>query len=396
MGTLIQLLGLVVVFGTVGGPAGAEQKIKDFDAPRFGAAKATLLDRGGEPSNRAAAMRELVRRDAAAARAVIAGVLGDESFEVRRQAAEWLSAMGDQRGLDWQAKCLRSRECAEVRHHAARLLGNAKDRSHVPVIRAEVTRIFESGIRGPMWRGGATDRAVLKYGAIALARIGVPEDRELVLDVVGARPNNDPDFLEALGYIDDPRALDLLWSAYRGLVRRPTCGDPGLGVPALLPLSRLRDENAIRILKDILLGVGTPDEPARKSGRPLLCADRAQAFRELRPRDGQNFAETVFEVIARQPEGPGTFEGWNALGVMHPQGFGQRILKLAVSRPRWQHVSHHMLNTVVLAVDPDLHDEFWAAYDDVATIPAQLGMRTQIREGLGYLLFSGTGYWTGD
>jgi hypothetical protein len=55
-----------------------------------------------------------------------------------------------------------------------------------------------------------------------------------------------------------------------------------------------------------------------------------------------------------------------------------------------------MLNTVVLALDPDLHDEFWQSYGNVEVVPLQLGMRTQVKEGLGYLLFSGTGKWTGD
>jgi hypothetical protein len=82
---------------------------------------------------------------------------------------------------------------------------------------------------------------------------------------------------------------------------------------------------------------------------------------------------------------------------MRPAGFGQRVLKLAMTRrPHWRLVSRQMLNKVVLAIDPELHDEFWASYDDLQVVTPQLGMRTQIKEGLGYLLFSGTGDWTGD
>jgi hypothetical protein len=56
-----------------------------------------------------------------------------------------------------------------------------------------------------------------------------------------------------------------------------------------------------------------------------------------------------------------------------------------------------MLNKVVLAIDPELQSDFWAAYDDLKVpVTQQLGLTTQVREGLGYLLFSGTGYWTGE
>ena len=347
------------------------------------------LERGGVGAH------EHVRDGAAAAQEVIAGVLRDPKLVVQRAAAEWLARFGDRRGLDWEAKCLEAPDCPELRFNAVRLLGNSKDPRYAVAIRSHVTRILRFGLRGGEWDGSADDRAVLKYGAIALARIGLPEDQELVLAIVKARPNGDAAFLEALGYIDNRQSRSVLWSAWKSLSRTPTCSVGGLSVPALLPLSRLGDEKAIQALKDILRGVGTPPDPWEGTF-PSLCADRARAFDGLRPRDAQNFADLIFKVAAQEPEGPGTFAAWNALGLMRPGGSGRRALKLAIRKPHWKLVSHHMLNTVVLALDPDLHDEFWQSYESVEVVPLQLGLRTQVKAGLGYLLFSGTGKWTGD
>jgi hypothetical protein len=370
------------------------RKVHDYDAPFFQGAKATILDRGADPSARIHAMRELVTRNAAQARELIAGTLHDPNLQVQRSAAEWLVAYGDRRGSEWEARCLENPGCPEIAYHAVRLLGNSKDPRYAVVIRTRVLRAFRSGrMQGGAWDGSANDRAMLKYGVIALARMGHPEDVDLVLEVVKARPSGD--FLEALAYIDDRRSRNILWSAYRSLSGVPTCSRAGLGVPALIPLSRLGEEKAADAVKDILRGTGTPPDPWENTF-PSLCADRAQAFRALRPRDARTFAETVLEIAGQTPEGPGTFEAWQALGMMRPEGFGPRVLRLAISRTRWRLVSHDVLNTVVLALDPDLNDEFWAAYDDAQVVPAQLGKRSQINEGLGYLLFSGSGQWTGD
>jgi hypothetical protein len=340
-------------------------------------------------------MRELVERNATAARELIAEALKDQNAQIQRRAAEWLARYGDRRGLDWEAQCVANIACNEIRSSAVRMLGNSREKRYAPLIRSEVERILRVGIRAGKWEGSADNRAMLRNGTIALARIGRPEDRDLVLDAVRLRP--DSDFLEALGYVDDRRSREILWSKYRSLSHKPSCSDGGLGVPALLPLSRLGEERAILELKEILRGTGLPPDPWPADSNPSLCADRAQAFRGLRPRDAIHFADTVLEIAGQDPEGPGTFEAWHALGIMRPAGFGQRVLKLAMTRrPHWRLVSRQMLNKVVLAIDPELHDEFWASYDDLQVVTPQLGMRTQIKEGLGYLLFSGTGDWSGE
>jgi hypothetical protein len=367
---------------------------KDFDTPLFEAAKATLQDKSAEAAARTAAMRELVTHNAVAARELLAGALSDTNPLLQRRAAEWLAKLKDPRGLQWQLDCLDQSPCRNSHPDAARLLGNTRDPQYAPKVRAHVQRILQSGLLAGRWEGSATDRGVLQYGAIALARMGLPDDKELVLRVVSAQP--DEDFLEPLGYIDDARSRTLLWSAYQRQLRTPTCSGAGLGVPALLPLSRLGEDRAVQALKDILRGIGTPPDLWPQGSPPSLCADRAQAFRGLRPRDAERFAETVFEIAGKEPEGPGTFEAWHALGFMRPQGFGQRVLKLAVSRQHWRLVSRQMLNKVVLATDPDLADEFWQAYDDVQVASEQTGVRMQVKAGLAYLLFSGSGQWTGD
>lgn len=393
--TFLQILIFVLVEHTqLSTGASKVRPVHDYDAPYFVAAKATILEKGADSTKRIIAMRELVKRDADKARELIAGTLKDRNAQVQKEAAEWLATYGDRRGLEWQARCVSDVVCIGLRYHAVRLLGNTRSRQYADLIRSQVERALRSGLRAGTWEGSAEDRAMLKYGTIALARIGRAEDKDLVLAAVRAKPHSD--FLEALGYVDDRRSREILWSAYRSLSRTPTCNDAGLGVPALLPLSRLGEERAILELKEVLRGVGVPPGPWPDHGRPSLCADRAQAFGGLRPRDAVHFAEVVLEVAGQEPEGPGTLDAWQALGVMRPEGLGRRVLKLATSRPRWQLVSHHMLSTVVLAVESELHDEFWSAYEDVQVIPAQLGIKAQVREGLGYLLFSGVGQWTGD
>jgi hypothetical protein len=387
LGFLVSLMASAAAFSNI-------RTVQDYDAPYFAAAKATLLDWKADPARRINSMRELITRDASSARDLIATALQDRNPRVQKEAAEWLAIYGDRRGLEWEARCVSDVACVGLRYHSIRVLGNARARGYADMIRAQVERALKAGLRGAEWEGSAEDRAMLKYGAIALARIGRAEDRDLVVAVVRAKPHSD--LLEALGYVDDRRSREILWSAYRSLSRKPTCSEAGLGVPALLPLSRLGDERATSELKAILRGEGVPPGPWPEHGFPSLCADRAQALKGLRPRDAARFAETVLEVAAQDPEGPGTFDAWQALGVMRPQGLGRRVLALATSRPRWRLVSHHMLNTVVLAIDPELHDEFWSAYEDVQIIPAQLGIRKQVKEGLGYLLFSGVGQWTGD
>jgi len=247
-----------------------------------------------------------------------------------------------------------------------------------------------------MWWGRAEDRAVLMYGAIALARMGRREDRDLIVDVVRARPHGDEGFLEALGYVDDPRSRDILWSAYKGMLRPTKCDEPGLGVPALLQLARLNEPFAVERMKEILKGVGTPNEIVIAGRVPQTCSDRSAAFNYLRLRDAGNFAQTVFEVAAQQPEGPATHSAWVAMGVMHPEGFGQRVLKLAVSKkPHWDFVSRDLLNRVVITIEPDLNEAFWSEFD-VEIVPEMRGEKALVKTGLGRMMFQGSFYWTSD
>jgi len=257
-------------------------------------------------------------------------------------------------------------------------------------------RILDTDYRDGVWNGSNEERALLLYATIGLARFGRAEDRSLILDAVDRRPRDDSAFLEALGYVDEPRSREILWRALETLQRTPSCDEAGLGVPALLSLSRLDEPLAIQRLKDVLRGIGTPPDLASANTPPTLCADRAQAFDGLRARDATRFAETIFEIAAREPEGAGTREAWRALAIMHPRQMGDRVLALAVRKPHWLFVTHDMLCRVVLAINPDLHDAFWDAYPDVEVVPLQKGYRSLVQRGLGRLMFTGTYYWTGE
>jgi hypothetical protein len=251
-------------------------------------------------------------------------------------------------------------------------------------------------IRDGVWNGRSEDRAQLLYGTIALARMGRREDHDLVIEVVRMRPNNSEAFLEALGYVSDAASKDILWSAYKKMLRSPSCDEHGLGVPALVQLARLGESSAIEELKEILKGVGTPPDTRSVNGIPQLCVDRAAAFDSLRQRDARHFAETVFEVAARQPEGPATRMSWNALGVMHPEGYGPSVLKLAVSKkPHWDLVSRGVLNTVVIAIDPGLNEAFWSEFE-VEAVPEMRGDKNLVKAGLGRMMFHGSFAWTSD
>lgn len=372
----------------------ASRQLRDYDSPYFEGAKRTALNAVMNSGARVAALRELVMRDAARAPDVIAQVLRDENTEVRRGASEFLAIYGDRRGLDELARCIENPSC-ERPHQEVRILGLAAKPDYAPLLAGKVKSILQSAVKDGQWRGSTEDQAFLLYATIALARMGRPEDRELVLESVRNRPYGSSSFLEALGYVDDPRARDFLWDAYKALLKEPKCDQRGLGVEALIPLSRLGDPLAIRKVKDILTGVQTPTCPDQ-NGWPRLPSDRSEALGQLRPRDAKNFAETVFEIAAQNPEGAGTREAWEALGVMHPQDYGQRVLKLAVSRrPHWKYVSRDLLNKVVIAIDPDLNETYWS-YFDVETVPAMNGYKTLVKQGLGRLMFTGSWWWTSD
>jgi len=376
------------------GPRPSRQ-VKDFDTPRAHRARARTLDAGAPSASRLASIAELVDADVEQAQPALAQLVRDADEPVRRSAAEWLAILRDPVGLDVQARCLQDSRCLR-RHIAARLLGASEDPRYAPLLAQQVRRILDTDYRDGVWNGSNEKRALLLYATIGLARLGRAEDRNLILDAVDRRPSDDPAFLEALGYVDDARSREILWRAHEKLQHTPSCEEAGLGVPALLPLSRLGEPLAIQRLKDILRGIGTPPDPAPANALPIPCADRAQAFDGLRAQDAARFAETVFEIAAREPEGTGTREAWRALAIMHPREMGDRVLALVISKPHWQSVPHDVLCRVILAINPDLHDAFWDAYPNVAVVPLQRGYRSLVQRGLGRLMFTGTYYWTGD
>lgn len=112
-------LGLILLFLGPGNEAVSlkGKTVRDFDKPLLAAARANLQRADAEAGIRIRAMQELVSRDAAAARELIAGALEDRTFAVRREAAEWLARYRDPRGLSWEAECLESAECVDIRHH---------------------------------------------------------------------------------------------------------------------------------------------------------------------------------------------------------------------------------------------------------------------------------------
>jgi hypothetical protein len=326
----------IAILGVIGDSEGAavaeapvSRQVKDYDSRYFERALSRALDRRQPASQRLSALNELVTSDAERAQSAIAGLLRDTDPSIRRTAGEWLAILGDPTGLEQQAQCLQDSQCSR-RHHSARLLGASGRVQYAPVLANQIRKILDQNFPGGVWQGRAEDRALLFYSTIGLARIGRAQDRDLILDAVSRRPHEDAGFLEALGYVNDPRSRELLWNAYAKLQRTPSCDHAGLGVPALIPLSRLGEPVAIQRMKDILKGVGTPPDSAPANSLPSLCADRGQAFDGLRTRDAAHFAETVFEVAAHEPEGPGTREAWRALGIMHPRGFGDRVLREAL------------------------------------------------------------------
>ena len=387
-------VGWCLVLVIVGLSAPAIGQERDFDTPHFEDARRTLLTASADPTQRVLAVQEVVIRNAVEARPLLVSVLADSNPEVRREAAWWLAAYGDTRGLDIQAACFENPKCPSARE-SAQLLSVARRPEYRSIIRGRVEGLFRAGIKGSTWQGPPVSASLLTYGTIALARIGAKEDADLIIKVVRSRPPNDNRLLEALGHVPDARAQDMLWSAHKELLREPRCDVPGLGVEALLPLSRLGDPVAIQKMKDVLLGVGVPECPPF-NGWPILSADGASAFGGLRSEDATAFAETVMKVAAQDPEGAGTRQAWVALGIMHPQGYGERVLELAVSRrPHWKYVSRDFLNKVVIALDPNLNTRFWSNFE-VEVVPDMRGAKALVTEGLGRVNFEGSRWWTSD
>jgi len=393
-------------------------EVKDFDTPFFEGVKVTLLDKQQRPGIRAGSIPRLVERNAREAIPVLTSLLDDPDEEVRRTAGDYLAMLGDKRGLDVQVKCVEELTCDRL--VAFRLLGNTGRSEFAPAIATRLRQVLESALKPDgKWRNDSANpnaRAFLDVGTAALARLGRKEDWNLIFRVIEARPDQTLEwgFLEALGYINDPRAKQVLWNAYEAMLKPPKpfyealnvtvkqskCFEEALGVRALLPLSRLGETLAIEKLSQIIRGVGTPEDPW-DPGRPspTLCSDRGLVFESLKPRDAKNFAETVFQVAAQEPEGPGTREAWVALGIMHPSGFGDRVLKLAMrKKPHWKFVGRQTLHDAIMAIDPNLNEAFWREYD-VEVIPAHSGQKALVEMGLGRLMYGGARYWmdwTGD
>jgi hypothetical protein len=173
------------------------REAKDYDASYFEGAKRAVLNTGMKGGLRAAALLELVMRDATEAPDVIARVLKDENAEVRRKAGELLAIYGDRRGLDEMARCIENPAC-ERPHQEVRILGLAAKPEYAPVLVSKVKAILQRALAEGRWRGTAEDRAMLLYATIALARMGRPEDFELVIESPKNRPFGDSHFLEAL------------------------------------------------------------------------------------------------------------------------------------------------------------------------------------------------------
>ena len=388
----LALLFTSVVAATGNGQTKSPQVV-DHDQGLFEAAKAWLLDPDADPDIRAGAVADLVRHNAKAAPEFLAVALSDLNPDVRREAAEYLARLEDQRGLEAQLKCLSEPDCYRRRHDAIRLLGNSVSTDYADPIAEVVAETFEKGLADGEWLGDEHERAILDHGLIAIARIGRAKDMEFVLRAAEVRRSLDS--IEALGYVDDPKSRAFLWEEYQRRSSKISCLERSHSVLPLISLSRLGDGVAIQLLKGVLMSGGSTSVGQGSEGQSW-CADREEAFMSLKPRDAKNFAETAFQIAAGEPEGRATIHAWRALGVMRPAGFGERVLRLALSKkPHWRLVSRQALHNTVIAIDPDLNDEFWRQLG-VSPIPAYSGNRALVEAGLGRMVFSGTMFWTGD
>ena len=366
------------------GPKSLGNGEKDYDGSEAKAWK-KVLQSGQEAGLRVYALKKLMYHDAHQGLTVLGDLLDDADAAVRDAAAEWLAIRGDRRGLDVMRAWLDDPRRAPL---AARRLGNAGKPEYAAAVASRIRAIL-----APWWRRpwDASSRAFLRSGTIALARLGRREDRELIFEVLRVDDSARHYELEALGFVEDPRSQQILRTALERLSKVP--GSARERVNALLALSRHGDVDAIGRVKEILRnreGWWPPNL------LPIPAAERAAAFDSLRARDAIHFAETVFEVAGQDPEGPGTLEAWEALGVMHPAGYGRRVVKLAWSRrPHWKTVTQDRLNDVVIAIDPDLNSVFWTGYD-AERVPAMTGKKTLVREGLGAIMFKGSWDWIGE
>jgi hypothetical protein len=352
-----------------------------------------FLDRSQPGDARARRLHEMVMTDADQAFAIMPEALVDADPLVREEAAEWLAIRGDSRGLDAKMECIPDKECVR-RFRDIERIGNSHRSSYAPPLARIVNDAIGRSWKDDHW-SDQEDRLLVHDGIVALAKLGRHEDYELILRI--ASKDSSFRYYRALGYVDDERSRTLLWSALEAMSAQERYG--GGHVELLLALSRLGDRRAITLFNEILFGKGSRRDRWLPNQFPELSAERSRAFESLRARDAINFAETTFAVAAQEPEGPGTREAWNALGVMHPRGYGKRLLALSLSRkPHWKTLAREVQLRVILATDPDpaLVTLFFSSFVDVQQIPDESSDITIIRAGLGNLLFGGSWYWFGE
>ncbi len=372
----------------------AQPRIVDLDAPQVAAVVLDLERPGISITEIQARLDQLVMLDAESAWTRLRNVMETTpTGPLRESAAKWLAVLGDRAGLDVEAEILKKGGGGDGSHIAARLLGARGSTRDAEVMAPILQEVARRALAPNASAVSPEDRALLKYGAIAMARLRRPEDRALVRDIVASIRASD--FAEALGYGGDDGAKAILWNMYKDHYNpKTTCSQRGLGVPELLALSRDGDSGAIALLTKILRGESGP--PMGNERVPVLCVDREQAFMLLRARDSSVFGDLLLSIAASEPEGPWTVSAWRALGVMHPRPLAERILALAVSkRPHWKDVSRDLLNKVVVAANPELNLRFWS-YFDRTVVPMMSAERSLVNAGASHLMFSGTEPWTGD
>ncbi len=355
--------------------------------------KDAFLNHSQPGGARARRLHDMVMADADQALAKMPEALFDEDPPVREEAAEWLAIRGDSRGLDVKLRCVLDSKCLQ-RFRDLERIGNSHRSEYAPPLVGMVEEAIKRRRKDDHW-SDRSDETLVHEAVVALAKLGRRQDHALILRVVSTEPGSC--CFKALGYVDDPQSRSLLQKVLEKMSAQERNG--GGHVEPLLALSRLGDPKATALFKEILLGKNSQRDRWLPNQFPQLSPERGKAFESLRARDASNFAETVFSVAAQEPEGPGTREAWNALGVMHPNGYGKRLLALALSRkPHWKTLAREVQFLVILSTEPDpaLVTRFFSSFVDVQRIPDESSQISLIRAGLGNLLFGGAWYWFGE
>ncbi len=354
--------------------------------------KDAFLNHGQPGVARARLLHDMVMANADQAFAIMPNALFDEDPPVREEAAEWLAIRGDTRGLDVKLKCVLDSKCSGRFRDLGRI-GNSHRSEYAPHLVKLVEEAINRSRKDGRW-SDRNDEIFVQEAVVALAKLGRRQDHALILRVVSTEPASC--CFKALGYVDDPQSRSLLHKALEEMSAQERNGAGH--VEALLALSRLGDPKATALFQEILLGKNSQRDRWLPNQSPQLSAERGKAFESLRARDASTFAETVLSVAAQEPEGPGTREAWTALGVMHPNGYGKRLLALALSRKlHWLTLAREVQFLVILSTEPDpaLVTQFFSSFVDVQRIPDESGQISLIRAGLGNLLFGGW-HWFGE